>query len=111
MATPTEGSYTTTQTAANNQAAAADYAAADIRSQRAAAEQILEEMQSANVDAGSLSDQADHVARLRAAEQAVTQITESGAQVSSGLQQRHGGIKEAHDDAPVKAAESGWYED
>lgn len=111
MATATEGSYTTVLTAANNQAAQADYAAADIAQQRKTAEQILEEMQSANVDAASLSDQADHVARLRAAEEAVNQVTESGAQVSSGLERRHGGIKEAHDDAPVEAAESGWYKD
>lgn len=103
--------YTTVVTAARAQADQADAAAADVRAQRANAEQVLEAMQAAGLDAGSLSDQADHVARLRAAEQALDAVTESGAQVSSGLGQRHGGIKQAHDDAPVEAAESGFYKE
>jgi len=111
MATQTDGSYTTTITAAKAQAEQADYTAADIAAQAQAAAQILEEMEAANVDAASLSDQADLVARLQAAEQALRSVTEQGETVGAGVTQRHGGMKEAVDDAPVDPAELGWYKD
>lgn len=111
MANATDTNYTTVLTSADNQAELADASAADIRNLRIQAELMLEGMEAANMDPASLADQADHVARLRAAEQALNGVTESGAQVSKGLKVRHGGIKEAHDDAPVEAAESGFYQE
>jgi hypothetical protein len=111
MATQTETNYTTVHTTAKNQAEQAEYAAADITRLRQQAEQIAEDMEAANVDAATLSDQMDHVAQLKAAEEALTAVTDSGGQVVSGLQQRHGGIKEAVDDSPADPAEMGFYQE
>jgi hypothetical protein len=111
MANATDTTYTTVDVAAKEQATQAEYAAADVAAQRKAAEQILDDMQALDIDPATLSSQADHVARLKLAEDALTSVTESGAAVSDGLQRRHGGLKEAHDDAPVRAAEREFYEE
>jgi len=103
--------YTTVQTAANGQAASAENAAAEVARQRAEAERIAEEMQAADVDGATLSAQMDHVDRLRHAESALSGVPESATVVTSGLQQRHGGLKEAHDNAPVRAADRTFYEE
>ena len=111
VATHTDGSYTETVTTARQQATLADYTGADVAAQRKEAERIYEEMQAAGVDAASLAAQADLVARLHAAEDALKGVTEQGEAVGAGVTQRHGGMKEAVDDAPVGPAELDWYKD
>jgi hypothetical protein len=103
--------YTTVLTNAKGFAAQADEDAVTARSRRMLAEHHAEEMQAAEVDAATLSSQMDLVEKLRASEEAQQAIGEHATQVSDGLQQRHGGLKQAHDDAPVRAAQRGFYEE
>jgi hypothetical protein len=102
--------YTTVLTNAKAFAAHADEDATTAAQRRQTAEQHLEEMQAAEVDPATLSSQMDLVDKLRAAEEAAKATGEHATAVADGLQQRHGGLKAAHDDAPVRAAQRDFYE-
>ncbi len=62
-------------------------------------------------DTATLSDAADVADALKEQRRAMEQTRDAAAAFAHNLQHRHGGIKEAHDSAPVPAAESEFYED
>lgn len=106
-----DANYTGVKDAATGQAAHAEHSAAEITRQRQEAEALAEHMQAVDVDAATLSAQMDHADQLRKAEQALLGVPESAQTVSTGLAQRHGGLHEAHQNAPVRAADRTFYED
>jgi len=106
-----ETNYTTVLNNAKAAAEQAEEDAAAAAQRLQVAQQHAEEMQAAEVDPATLSSQMDLVDRLQAAEQAAKETMEHAMAVYDGLQQRHGGLKEAHDDAPVRAAQREFYEE
>jgi hypothetical protein len=116
-ASPTEGApmtadtnYTTVLQNAKLASEQADQDTVTASARRVVAQQHAEEMQAVEVDPATLSSQMELVERLQAAEQAAKETGEHAMAVYTGLQQRHGGLKEAHDDAPVRAAQREFYE-
>jgi hypothetical protein len=103
--------YTTVLTNAKLAADQAEQDAVAASQRLQLAQQHAEEMQAAEVDPATLSSQMDLVDRLQAAEQAAKETGEHAQAVYDGLQQRHGGLKEAHDSAPVRAAQREFYEE
>ncbi len=89
------------------------------------ADQAAENMQALNVDPATLSAMADHQDALTAAEkahqeaiealqrvaQAQGRVTETAQNVKGTLERGHAGLKQAHDDAPVDAADREFYQD
>jgi len=89
------------------------------------ADQTAEEMQALNVDSATLGAMADHQDALAATEkahQAVLEalaeakkaqgrVTETAQNVKDTLERGHAGLKQAHDDAPVEAADRTFYQD
>lgn len=114
--TTTEGApvsdtnYSTVLQNAKAYTAYADEAATSARQRREKAEADAEGMQAVDVDAATLSSQMDVVEAARSQEQAANALLEHATAVSNGLQQRHGGIHGAVQDAPVRAAERTFYE-
>lgn len=102
--------YTTVQAKSASLAAAADQDLAAIRQRKQQAQQLAEDMQAANVDPASISAAMDAVDRYAALEQAAVASGEQAGAIGTTLQHGHGGIKEAHDNAPVKAAVTEFYE-
>ena len=107
----TDGTYTDVHGGAAEHASAAEAALADYRAQLTAAQARLDGMEASGVDQATLADQADLVERLRAAVNAIAAVEDQAPAVGAGLERRHGGLKQAHDDAPVPAAERQFYED
>src|SRR6185369_12830140 len=95
----TEGTYTDVKGGADEHASHAELAHAEYQQQLTAAQARLEGMEAAEVDSATLADQADLVERLRAAVNAIAAVEDQAPAVGAGLAQRHGGLKEAHDDA------------
>jgi hypothetical protein len=83
---------------------------ATVTKRRTAAEQAAEMMQQLDVDSKSLDEQMQLVERLAEAEKAFAAVQDAAASVVSGLKSRHGGIADAHESAPVRAAERPFYE-
>lgn len=102
--------YTTVLTNAKKAADDAEQDAVAAAKRRQVAQQHAEEMQAAEVDGATLSSQMELVERLQAAEQAAKETGEHAMAVYSGLQQRHGGLHDAHVEAPVRAAKREFYE-
>jgi hypothetical protein len=89
------------------------------------ADQAAENMQALKVDPATLSAMADHQDALTAAEkahqeaiealqrvaQAQARVIETAQNVKDVLIQGHAGLKQAHDDAPVEAADRQFYQD
>jgi hypothetical protein len=72
----------------------------------------LDILQSLGLDKNTLSEAAEIDDALQAQEKAAQQTLDATDAAISGLKQRHGGIKEAVDDAPVdKPAEPEFYQD
>ena len=72
----------------------------------------LDVLMSLGLDKNTLSDAAAIDDALQAQEKAAQQTLDATDAAISGLKQRHGGIKEAVDDAPVdKPAEPEFYQD
>ena len=72
----------------------------------------LDILQSLGLDKNTLSEAAEIDDALQAQEKAAQQTLDATDAAISGLKQRHGGIKEAVDDAPVdKPAEPEFYKD
>ena len=72
----------------------------------------LDILQSIGLDKDTLSDAAAIDDALQAQEKAAQQTLEAVDAAINGLEKRHGGIKEAVDDAPVdKPAEPEFYQD
>jgi hypothetical protein len=72
----------------------------------------LDILQSLGLDKNTLSEAADIDDALQAQEKAAQQTLDATDAAIHGLKQRHGGIKEAVDDAPVdKPAEPEFYQD
>ena len=84
-----------------------------------------DEMQGLNMDPATLGAMADHLDAADEAEKAYAAVLEALARaakaqarvletaqaVDAALKRGHSGIKQAHDDAPVEAAERGFYQD
>ena len=62
-------------------------------------------------DTNSLADAQETAEALRQEQKAAAQTRDAAAAAAQGLQRRHGGIKEAVDAAPVRAAERPFYEE
>ena len=72
----------------------------------------LDILQSLGLDNATLSDAAAIDDALQAQEKAAQQTLDAADAAISGLQKRHGGIKEAVDDSPVdKSADPEFYQD
>jgi hypothetical protein len=72
----------------------------------------LDILQGLGLDAATLAEAAAIDDALQAQEKAAQQTLEAADVAVAGLQRRHGGIKEAVDDAPVdKPAEPDFYQD
>lgn len=72
----------------------------------------LDVLMSLGLDAATLSEAAEIDDALRAQEKAAQQTLDAADAAINGLRQRHGGIKEAVDDAPVdKPADPEFYTD
>jgi len=72
----------------------------------------LDELQALGLDNSTLSDAAAIDDALQAQEKAAQQTLDAADAAIHGLKQRHGGIKEAVDDAPVdKPADPEFYTD
>lgn len=138
MTTSSDSNYRADVAAATAQAAQADADVTAIQRLRSQLEQDLaditarkeqataaaDNMQAQDVDPGTLSEQMDLVDALTRAETALAAMTESmelaekevtaagdcAEAVKSGLERRHSGLAEAHEEAPVRAAERTYYE-
>lgn len=101
--------YTSAIASAKAFHAAAESDANSIRQRQIAAMNMADEMQGLDVDALSMSEVFELLDRLKTAEEAVAAVGEQAGVVQSGLSGRHGGLDEAHANAPVKAAERDFY--
>lgn len=118
-APPTEGasvsgdtSYTAIIARSQASVARADQRAAEIETELNQAINDADAMQSAEVDSASLAEQMDLIDRLQALKAASSAVGEQSTVVSSGVQQRHGGIQEAITSSSVaRAAQPGFYEE
>jgi hypothetical protein len=106
----TDTNYTESLRLAKEVEAEADAAVNDIRWQQMA-NQVDTIGALMRGDTATLSDAADVADSLREQKKAMEQTRDAASAFASNLQRRHGGIKEAHDDAPVPAAEAEFYED
>lgn len=102
--------YTQALQNAKTYAAQADEDFTAAQKRRVQAETDAEGMQALEVDAATLSSQMDLVESARVQEEAAKAVLEYATAVADGLQQRHGGLQAAHDDAPVRAAKREMYE-
>jgi hypothetical protein len=76
----------------------------------AQANAMAEQMQALSVDPATLGAMADHLDALNAAAAAQQRVVETAGQVADTLQRGHAGLKEAHDNAPVQAADTAFYQ-
>lgn len=81
--------------------AAADQDLAEIRTRRAQAQQMAEEMQAAGVNGQTLAAAMDLADRYAELEAAAAAAGEQASAVGTTLQREHGGIEEAVNDAPI----------
>ena len=84
---------------------AAETAKAIVQSQNNA-----ESMQALNMDAKVLSAMADHLDAMQAALDALRRCQETAEQTAAVLKTNHQVLAEAHQAAPVQAADRGFYE-
>lgn len=105
-------SYTAIIARSQASVARADQRAAEIETELNQAINDADAMQSAEVDSASLAEQMDLIDRLQALKAASSAVGEQSTVVSSGVQQRHGGIQEAITSSSVaRAAQPGFYEE
>ena len=83
---------------------------ADRRSSTQRANSAADDMQALDVDPQTLSAMADHLDAHSDAEKAQQRVMETAETVKSALQRGHQGLNEAHQNAPVKAADKEFYE-
>jgi len=91
---------------------------AEAAAMRQAAENLVDGMSAHEVDAETVAEAAElqeaadaAEASATAREQAADRLFAAAETLARGLQQRHGGLAEAHKSAPVPAALRGFYED
>jgi hypothetical protein len=110
MAQSTEVSYTQVLTEARQVESDADAAISDIRWQEMA--NTVDQLGAVlHGDRASLSDANEVAEALREMKKAMEATRDAAAAFASNLQRRHGGIKEAVDDAPAEPAEMGFYKE
>lgn len=105
--------------------AAAEEQAQEAADAKTRASQTADEMQALNMDAATLGAMADHLEALDGAEKAhqhveealeaarkeAVRVMETAQNVTDTLQRGHQGLAEAHQNAPVEAAERPFYQD
>jgi predicted amino acid-binding ACT domain protein len=73
------------------------------------AEAISDQMQAIGVDAVTLGAMADHLDAQKAAVTAQQRVQETAESVDAALKRGHAGLAEAHQNAPVQAADREFY--
>jgi len=71
--------------------------------------QVAEDLQGAEADGATISAQMELADRVRTAEASLRAVEEQAGVVKNALQQ-HSGLQEAHDNAPVRAANRDFYQ-
>ena len=108
--TGSDANYTTTLQTYREVEQDADERVNDARRQRAV--NLVDQLTAMlSGDRDSLADAQETAEALRQEQKAAAQVRDAAAAAAQGLQRRHGGIKEAVDDAPVRAAERPFYEE
>jgi hypothetical protein len=83
--------------------------AAEMQTASQRASQQADEMQALDVDKDTLSAMADHLDAHDAAVKAQQRVIETAESVEAALKRGHQGLAEAHQNAPVEAAEKQFY--
>lgn len=107
--TASEVTHSAVVASAQQYADAAEQDAATAESRRKELETMADQMQALDVDSASLSEVMELADLHRQQEATAKQIQEHAAALPKNLQQRHGHLDEAHREAPVRAAERGYY--
>ena len=71
---------------------------------------MADQAQAAGVDPATLSAMADHLDAHDAATKALQRVQETAEAVELALKRGHAGLAEAHQDAPVQAADREFYQ-